>query len=442
MEASTKVISREINWQNSAHAFCRRLANDYASYEDVFVPIVNSIRSIQKGLRELCGISSVITQNEEEAKLEIIQRELLQFPIAIKAEEIGVIVDLASVDFTCALEQAMAAYFGNHKGILLSQAKALAKQCKMALLFSFLSRCELLFRLKRGNLGRSFFESVKFAFDELLKNWDSKDLANTALEENITTSNGETRINDAEKEEFLYRQYFPNHAQEFLDIMQSVDISEGYTSVATKSDDEMPFTFSANHLLLLCSLHRTLFSESVSDVDDACRIRSFKWGYQACCQIAPALEWFEQHNLRFENVGGHIMGLAMSSAISKGRLSSHVWNQSSCKPEVFSIDFNNDPNPAEVIKAEPLLCKLLLRVVQLLRAFPGNAILFTVKQVIERVCQLNFDEVPVGKVLKGLECEYNTIVNSIRRNCTFLLEIRNQIDDSSFVFLFLRSILQ
>jgi hypothetical protein len=52
------------------------------------------------------------------------------------------------------------------------------------------------------------------------------------------------------------------------------------------------------------------------------------------------------------------------------------------------------------------LCQLTVRIVQLLQAFPGNAILFNVKLVAERVSQLNFDEVPVGKVLKGLEREY------------------------------------
>ena len=109
---------------------------------------------------------------------------------------------------------------------------------------------------------------------------------------------------------------------------------------------------------------------------------------------------------RFENVGGHVMGLAMNYAICMGALNSNVWNYSFSKPENTSLDFNNDPNPTEVIKAAPLLCQLTVRIVQLLQAFPGNAILFNVKLVAERVSQLNFDEVPVGKVLKGLEREY------------------------------------
>jgi hypothetical protein len=86
-------------------------------------------------------------------------------------------------------------------------------------------------------------------------------------------------------------------------------------------------------------------------------------------------------------------------AICIGALKSNVWNYSFSKPENVSLDFNNDPNPTEVIKAAPLLCQLTVRIVQLLQAFPGNAILFNVKLVAERVSQLDFDEVPVGKVL-------------------------------------------
>ena len=45
----------------------------------------------------------------------------------------------------------------------------------------------------------------------------------------------------------------------------------------------------------------------------------------------------------------------------------------------------------------------MIRVAQLLTAFPGNAILVSIGQVAERVFQLNFDEVPVGRVLTGFE---------------------------------------
>ena len=104
-----------------------------------------------------------------------------------------------------------------------------------------------------------------------------------------------------------------------------------------------------------------------------------------------------------KNVGGHIMGLAISSAISKGRISCKIWNQSLSTTDASFVDFHNDPNPAEVIKAEPLLASFMIRVAQLLTAFPGNAILVSIGQVAERVFQLNFDEVPVGRVLTGFE---------------------------------------
>jgi hypothetical protein len=47
--------------------------------------------------------------------------------------------------------------------------------------------------------------------------------------------------------------------------------------------------------------------------------------------------------------------------------------------------FNEDPNPGEVLKAEGVLERVVLRVTALLRAFPGHSVLLTIGQVSAKV---------------------------------------------------------
>jgi hypothetical protein len=142
------ICSRESNWQSSSHAFCQRLASVYGSFEDVFVPIVNSIRSIQKGLRELVCVLSVIKQSKEETKLKPIVRELLQYPIDHQEQENSARRSLMLENLSDAILLSTKENLGRHRRFSQSQAKAVVNWCKMAILFSFLTRCELLFRLK------------------------------------------------------------------------------------------------------------------------------------------------------------------------------------------------------------------------------------------------------------------------------------------------------
>jgi midasin len=66
-------------------------------------------------------------------------------------------------------------------------------------------------------------------------------------------------------------------------------------------------------------------------------------------------------------------------------------------------DFHNDPFPSESVKADLPLRELLIRIAQLLRAFPGHSILIGLGQVVERIRQLNLQLTSLGKVMSGLE---------------------------------------
>jgi len=66
-------------------------------------------------------------------------------------------------------------------------------------------------------------------------------------------------------------------------------------------------------------------------------------------------------------------------------------------------DFHNDPFPSESIKADMPLRELLIRIAQLLRAFPGHSVLLGLGKVVERIRQLDIQVESLGKVMSGLE---------------------------------------
>ena len=78
-DSESSYRSQELNWQCSAASFCSRLSTVYAMYEDVTIPCINEIRSIQRGLREL-----TVNQTESAQAQAIVQTQniLLMYPIA------------------------------------------------------------------------------------------------------------------------------------------------------------------------------------------------------------------------------------------------------------------------------------------------------------------------------------------------------------------------
>lgn len=108
----------------------------------------------------------------------------------------------------------------------------------------------------------------------------------------------------------------------------------------------------------------------------------------AASHLGHFTEWMTKSEEDYSCRGSHILALALKCSVSQSG---------------SSDDFHNDPFPAEAIRADLPLRNLLIRVGQLLRAFPGHAVLVALGQVVERVRQLDIQAVPLGKVMSGLE---------------------------------------
>ena len=101
-----------------------------------------------------------------------------------------------------------------------------------------------------------------------------------------------------------------------------------------------------------------------------------------------------------ENFNAHCLAIALNNGASHANFGLYNWTDQN-----DAIDFHRDPNPNEVLKAYKPLQNLLHRVTQLLRVFPGNAILILIAtgQVLEMMLPLDLHKVPLGKMLTGLE---------------------------------------
>mmetsp|Transcript_7732 Transcript_7732/g.11302 ORF Transcript_7732/g.11302 Transcript_7732/m.11302 type:complete len:2232 (-) Transcript_7732:121-6816(-) len=385
--------SKEINWQSSSGVFCNRLLSHYVAYEDVAVPIANSVRNIQYGLRELCRIC-MIKRTTHADKIVQMQDSLLQYPIGNLFEtyptnDIG--ATLRSV-----WDEAKAKPISLH-----SPAKQSSKRCQLALLLSSLARMDVQQRACRKKADCKLIEAFDRIVMSVLMLYDgTNEISPHQTPENRNIILHKSEAED-ERSERLFREQFPDHAKEFCEIVESIEYAdddaptEVDTSKETEADTE-GFALSDDEVSLLCELHRFMFLDAVQGINDHCRIRAFKLGYDAASQLNHVTQWMESKRNTGKSTGAHMMALCLHTITDTK--TSFTMNDSA-----YRADFHHDANPTEVLKADAPLQALLVRIGQLHRAFPGNSILLAVGQVVERMRQLDLNVVSVGKVLSGLE---------------------------------------
>jgi midasin len=204
---------------------------------------------------------------------------------------------------------------------------------------------------------------------------------------------------EAEREEKAFREYFPDHAAEFQRIISSLDEDEDdqepdSNQVTRRENSEVP-RLSDKDLSLVVKMHDKLFSAD-NRADDNLRIRAFVASYDAASRMSHLTNWIANPREEMPFMGSHIFALALRCSTNR-----NVWLPLFCSESIR--DFHNDPFPSESVKADLPLRELLIRIAQLLRAFPGHSILLGIGQVVERMRQLDIQVTPLGKVMAGLE---------------------------------------
>ncbi|KAL7554496.1 hypothetical protein ACHAWF_017951, partial [Thalassiosira exigua] len=386
--------SQEVNWQCSAASFCTRLSTTYWMYEDVTIPCVNEIRAIQQGLRGL-----MFNAVEPPQTWSIVKRqdELLEYPFRNDVFS----HDLTKESYSEAMEELLLCFGVSERGSTKQDSGAMHRSIQMA-------------GLVRYQISQSTSRSPLVSGDDLLNiNSIFASLAHlpdatVAQEQKASTSNV---LDEEEAHEKEFREYFPDHSTEFEQLVSSEhDSVDGDRIDANPNDEDCDdaaevSTLSEAELSLVVSLHNEIFSGKREKIDDNARIRAFVMSYEAASHLGHLTQWMKRTQGSESYLGSHLMALALRCDVNRSAWSSRLEKAApQSSPPTNSIrDFHGDPFPAETSRADLPLRNLLIRVGQLLRAFPGHAILLALGQVVERVRQLDIQVVSLGKALAGLE---------------------------------------
>ena len=382
----TSFRSQEVNWQCSATAFCNRLSTFYSMYEDVTIPCMNEIRILQRGLREL-ALSNV--ESSQFYPVVQTQDKLLEYPFRNNVFSPNITEESLSNVLRDMLLQ-----FGVNKG---NGAKHDTAMIHQSYLLATLVRLQLYLKMHNlTNVNSSILGDLNVMFSSLANSsrFDTE-------EDKRTQSEGHTTVDESEQNEKVLREYFPDHGAEFERIIRAVDDDDEDTDMGVNEEEEVGARtqisqLSDFELSLVVSLHEDLFSGSQRKLDDNLRVRAFITSYEAASRLGQLTEWMRTTHDDSASMGAHMMALALRCNVHR-----RLWSPTLSGDSVS--DFHNDPSPAESVKADIPLRALLIRVGQLLRAFPGHSILVALGQVVERVRQLDIQVVPLGKIMSGLE---------------------------------------
>lgn len=382
--------SQEVNWQCSASSFCCRLSTCYSMYEDITIPIANEIRSIQRGLRELALANN--TQSKKYIEIVIAQDKLLEFPFKHNVFLHPIVKDCSFRN----IMQDLMLQFDANKACVVERNTDL---CYQSYLLASLVRLQIQLQLHRkSKFSKKVLNKINSLFLELLNSsgidsrWDSRTVPQEGPD------NKET-----DHDEKVFQEFFPNHGAEFERLATSNDDDDlqdclGIDSTSNTVDEENKETsiLTESDLVLVVRLHEEIFSDSGKNIDDHTRIRAFILSYEAACQMGQLTELMESDKDYECMVGSHLMAMALRCCPHRSLWSKDVSIGA-------ASDFHSMPLPAESMKADWPLRRLLIRVSQLLTAFPGHSILLALGRVIERIRQLDVQAAPIGKIMSGLE---------------------------------------
>lgn len=375
---------KEVNWQSSAVAFQTQVTRKYACYEDVTSPFLAALGIIQDSLR--CLIHQKAKQKVPFNKQVMeFQDQLLSYPNV----KLGVSFKVDILQDISKLFQCIARGFEE-----TSTVTKMEKNSQLSTLLALLTNICI---LKKKSLvdNENILKLSSWIFKSLADAWN---LSNSG--DLLSDPDDET---DDEKKEREYREQFPDHAKEFNKIIESVETIEMGGDLdddeETRETEVNNFTISEEHLRFLSDIHQALFLNE--NMSDSLRIKNFIASYTAASQINNSLVLVDSIKSENTRLGAHLYALSINAKNDSGALLNfHSYMISdSCR----DIDFHKDPNPMEILKADAPLRGLLIRISQLIRAFPGNSILISIGQIVERLRQMDAKKTSLGKMLTGLE---------------------------------------
>jgi len=377
----------EINWQSSVSAFSTKLLSNYACYEDVITPCLAALGIMQNGIRSFAHSRLNCKESMMGAVLAI-QNNMMQYPNIAYHN----FIDPNSISN---ISSAFDAHAMNHTD--QAHIQKLGKRCKISYFLAGICQLAL---LKSGNIynENELIRIASLLFGSISRAWDS-DCSKT-----ITETSNENETQD-EREERQFREQFPDHGKDFAKIIETTEnmadgaeLDEDYTECEDIRAESM--NIADNEANLLAELHSVLFDKRSPGPSNLSRMQTFILTYKAAALLNHITVRNSCLQSESKMLNAHCFALGLHEISENGIPFANALEISQNQE---TSDFHKDPNPSEVLKACKPLKDLLHRVAQLLRVFPGNAILIALGQVAETMLQLDLGTVSLGKLLTGLE---------------------------------------
>lgn len=354
-------------WLQTTSSFCEVLSSGFRCYEDITLEIVNSLRMIQEGIESLFHVHA-FQDNTTSLKL---FTNLCCFP---------------SIAYDDTVEQC-SSYITNANSLDVASKDASGLQ--LGIVCSALSR--LVQKQESVGLSEGDFQACFFFLDSILPHTPT-----------AATEPPRCRTSD-EVAEQVYREQFPDHHTDFkgLFTQDSDEIEEvsDHGDDSSTIDENTSLAISDSYIEIIWTLFRCLFScERVASLDSI-RMLSFHCGIDTAFALESVFECSQNLKCEKENMSSFFLGLSLTLPPKDAHSTPFSYLRMS---NAFG-DFQNEPNPFEVLQARSALEALMARSTQLLTAFPGHSILLGIGRVCDRVCKFDTMTTPIGKFMTGLE---------------------------------------
>jgi hypothetical protein len=276
--SSAQLLLREEQWQRTTEAICERLLSTYSVYEDVVLPLVDSIGRIKAGLSLLRETSETPSSHHSSSLLAL----CTTYPFVTGMDTSRIVAGMRYLN--------------------ASSKQRIASQ--RALSFAALSRLAI----DRGLHGLD---------NATVGNWKSaiSEMLTAETETGLTNEVAATSSIDVETAEF--RAQFPDHRQEFVIVQDDEDDDDVEETSATLPAEELSsqLVLENDQIGLLCRLHSSVFAQQQHRPVDSSRTLAFRLSYGAACRLFEAYgdRALDDNTTAYSS---HVMALTLCSSKS------------------------------------------------------------------------------------------------------------------------------
>ncbi|XP_042318311.1 midasin isoform X2 [Sceloporus undulatus] len=409
------VLNEEVAWQQSHHQFRKRLAEDYAAFPDVVIPLQAAILQMQHGARLVASEVHRMTFSSlvNPAKLSTLAASLLSFPsigntFPTYLSQADALCSLNSLDVLQGLKSLSLKYSTDvsdkEQRMCLTQEQLLVN----ALLCL---RCHV---LCKGELDRKSLQLLRHLCQVIVNEWDEQEHRAQEEEEKKNSlyryrnKNHGSGLTEEEEEEKEFRKTFPLHEKDFEDITPEASLDgkmEMEDGFKNEEAIEKPL-LSHNSVKTVMTIHQQLclhFARSLWYHRNlpSHQTKHYLSAFLSCYQTGVSLLAHYYPLIGSEMNDNFHGSQLLASTILQNTLFEEGASELAIQNE-GPYDFYQHPNILQVRQCQHVLENFTKKVKALLKEWPEHPALVQVLVVMDRIRSFPLSS-PLSKFLNGLE---------------------------------------